>query len=366
MRIKELDGLRGVAVLWVMDMHFLGWLPITGSSFGWLGVDLFFVLSGFLITSILLGLRDEEHYFSIFYSRRALRIFPPYFFGILVYLVVAIALHLPGTLTLWLPYILYYTSLYIHSPMPSTGGPYGVPIVIGFGLTVLWSLSVEELYYTIWAPVVRFTSERSFHCILVGMILAAPPLRWWLHTPGGDEVFAFYCRMDGLAYGSVVALLVKHRRALPQIWLKTDRYFDWAVSAFIPITVILWSITGGYRGNRATSTFGLIFADVTFALFTYALIRHAGGNQLWVRIFRANWLRSIGMVSYSLYLFHYALGFVSQAFVATLHLSRRVSALSSALLGILLSFAVAYGMWYGMESRIQRWKERKVPSPMRP
>jgi len=361
MRIKELDGLRGVAVLAVMDKHFLGRLPFSGSAYGWLGVDLFFVLSGFLITNILLGMRSEERYFSTFYSRRALRIFPPYFLGILVYLALSFALHSPGQLKLWLPYIFYYVSLYIHPPMPTLGAPFGVPVVVGFGLTVLWSLSVEEIYYTIWAPVVRFTNEVGFHCILIAMILIAPPLRWWLHTPGGDELFAFYCRMDGLAYGSAVALLIKHRRVLPRVWLTTDKYFDWAAAILISITVILWSMTGGDSGNHLASSVGLIFADVTFALFAYALIRHAGGNELWVRIFRAKWLCSIGKVSYSLYLFHYALGVVSVDIIATLSLPRLVSAVSRACLSFALSLAVAYALWYTMELRILRWKDRRVP-----
>ena len=66
MRIRELDGLRGIAVLAVILHHYFSWLPITGAAFGGLGVNLFFVLSGFLITSILLQLRDKEHYFSVF------------------------------------------------------------------------------------------------------------------------------------------------------------------------------------------------------------------------------------------------------------------------------------------------------------
>jgi peptidoglycan/LPS O-acetylase OafA/YrhL len=102
-RIKELDGLRGIAVLAVIDYHYLAWLHGVGSPHGWMGVDLFFVLSGFLISSILLELRESEHYFRIFYSRRALRIFPPYLLGILVYLALSFALHSPGSPKLWLP-----------------------------------------------------------------------------------------------------------------------------------------------------------------------------------------------------------------------------------------------------------------------
>lgn len=108
---------------------------------------------------------------------------------------------------------------------------------------------------------------------------------------------------------------------------------------------------------------GVTLVDMSFALTIYALIRRAGGNQFWVRMFRAKWLRSVGMVSYSLYLFHYALLIVSGNLIGRLHLSRRVNAVSVDLLALVMTFAVAYGLWYGMESRILRWKERKVPSP---
>src|ERR1700727_1389422 len=90
MRIKELDGLRAIAVLAVMGGHYLSWLPALGTRNGWLGVDLFFVLSGFLITSILLQTRRREHYFKTFYARRALRILPPYLLAIAVYLAVSL------------------------------------------------------------------------------------------------------------------------------------------------------------------------------------------------------------------------------------------------------------------------------------
>ena len=366
MRIKELDGLRGIAVLAVISEHYMSWLPAIGSQFGWLGVDLFFILSGFLITSILLELRDREHYFKVFYSRRALRIFPPYFLGIFVYLGVSFALGKPGTWGLWLQYIFYYTSMFVGQPPALHAVPSIIPSAVVLGLVVLWSLSVEEIYYTIWAPVVRYTSQKGFTAILVGMIVAAPVLRWWLHTPDYPELYTFYCRMDGLAYGSAIALLLRERRLAPDKWMRSDIWFDRATLLVLPLTVAVWVITGGAQSNRLVVTVGLMLADLSFALVAHALIRRAGGNQLWVRIFRAKWLRSIGMVSYSLYLFHYPLRKVSIDLVMQLHLSRHASAIASVLLGLVLSFGVAYGLWYGMESGILRWKDRKVPSPVHP
>jgi len=362
-RIKELDGLRGVAVLAVINCHYFPWLPITGSAYGWLGVNLFFVLSGFLITSILLGLRQEEHYFAIFYSRRALRIFPPYYLGLAVYFAISVCLGMPGTFGLWAQFVFYCISLYIHNPIPLHETRLGVPIIVCYGLTVLWSLSVEEIYYTIWAPIIRFTKEKVLAAVLIFMMLAAPLLRWWLHTMHGYEIFTFFCQMDGLAYGSLIALIIRHRHVSLHAWSRSDRLFDLLAIIVVPCSAVFWLITGGSPDRRIVTSLGLVLANVSFALITYALIRHAGGNQLWARIFRAKWLRSIGKVSYSLYLFHYPLGVASSELVAKLHLPRRVDAVSGVLLDLALSFAVAYGLWYGMESRILRWKDRKVPSP---
>ena len=363
MRIKELDGLRGIAVLAVISEHYLSWLPAAGSAYGWLGVDLFFILSGFLITSILLELRGKERYFSVFYARRAFRIFPPYFLGIAIYMVTSFAVGQPGTWGLWSQYIFYYTSLFVGQPPQLHAIPAILPPLVVLGLAVLWSLSVEEIYYTLWAPIVRFTNQASFSVILAGMILVAPVLRWIFHTPEYPEIYTFYCRMDGLAFGSAVALLLRDRKLAPAIWLPRDKWFDRAALLVIPVTAAFWLLTQGDRSHRIVTTLGLTLVDLSFALFAHALIRRAGSSAWWVSLFRARWLRSIGMVSYSLYLFHYPLRSVAVYLVEMAHFPRHIEAIAGVLLGLVLSFAAAYGLWYGMESHILRWKDRAVKSP---
>jgi peptidoglycan/LPS O-acetylase OafA/YrhL len=365
MRIKELDGLRGIAVLAVILHHYFSWLPITGAPFGGLGVNLFFVLSGFLITSILLQLRDKKHYFSVFYSRRALRIFPPYYLGIAVYLCISLALGRPGTLETWLSYIFYYSSLLLTEPPIIHGTIFGVPLVVFFGFIVTWSLSVEEVYYTIWAPIVRFTSEKIFATILVGMIVAAPIMRFWWQILHGHAPMNFYCQMDGLAFGSAVAMFIQYRRLAPDRWLPHDKFFDRFAVIFIPLSVAFFALSGKRSLAPLIFNLGVTPANLSFALIIHALVRRADEPQFWVRFFRAKWLRSVGRVSYSLYLFHYALLIVSEDIFARLHLPRRVGAVGTDLLALAMSFAVAYGLWYGMESRILRLKDRVVPSPAR-
>jgi peptidoglycan/LPS O-acetylase OafA/YrhL len=369
MRIQELDGLRGIAVLTVVYSHYFGYtstlggLSGTGAKNGWLGVDLFFILSGFLITSILIKLREQEHYFAVFYKRRALRIFPPYFLAIAVYLAASLWFGKPGSVNLWLQYIFYYTSLYLGTPKELDTA---VILPVQLGLGVLWSLSVEELYYTFWAPIVRYTSKKGFTAVLMAVIVVAPLLRWWLHDPGNSELYTFYCRMDALVYGSVLALLMHARGMDLKMWQRFDRLFDFAAVVMAVATVILWTILHGDRSKVLLCTVGLMMADITFALFAFAILRKSGSSAWWMRALRAKWLRSVGMVSYSLYLFHYPLWSLVRHYVQGWPISYVSQIIVQALLSLILSFALAYGLWYGMESRILKWKDRRVPSPAHP
>jgi len=356
-------------VLAVVYSHYFGYtkelggLTGTGAKNGWLGVDLFFILSGFLITSILIHLRDKEHYFSTFYKRRALRIFPPYYLALAVYIGSSLLTGKPGTAGLWSQYVFYYSSMNL-GPPPELELALLLPVQLGLG--VLWSLSVEEIYYTVWAPVVRYTSKTGFTAILIAMIVAAPLLRWRLHSPSYSEVYLFYCRMDALAYGSVVALLMDQRHTNAAAWKSWDKLLDWAAAGMTLATVLLWLDTHGDRSMVVLSTLGLTMADMSFALIAFAILRKSGSAAWWARILRAGWLRSVGMVSYSLYLFHYPLWVLVRQWVLTWGLPLREQIIVQALLAVAVSFAVAYGLWYGMESRILKWKDRKIPSSAHP
>jgi peptidoglycan/LPS O-acetylase OafA/YrhL len=198
------------------------------------------------------------------------------------------------------------------------------------------------------------------------MIVTSPFIRFWWQVQHGHPVMNFYCQMDGLAFGSAVALFIRYRSLDPQRWLQSDKLFDRLAVIFILLTVGFFVLSGRRGLTLLVFNIGVLPANLSFALIVHALVRRANGTQLWVRLFRAKWLRSIGKVSYSLYLFHYALLIVSEDIFAQLHLPRRISAVGTDLLALAMSFVVAYGLWYGLESRILRWKDRFVPSPAHP
>jgi peptidoglycan/LPS O-acetylase OafA/YrhL len=366
MRIRELDGLRAIAALAVVAHHYFLPIKYSGAQYGWLGVDIFFVLSGFLITSILLELKSKPDYFQTFYARRAFRIFPPYFVVLAIYLIYSLAIHRAGTVGLWTKYLFYYASLII-----STNAEYNLPSFTRFGLNVLWSLSVEELFYTFWAPAVRFIDRKLFWLLPAAMIVAAPIIRAALVPYGQDATLTFYYRMDGLAFGALVAILAHGRRtnaATTATATAHDHIFDRACLVFgvLFAFVAFYAVAAAHPRHYPFTVFGITAANAFFASLVYYVVRHTGESAVILRIFRLRPLRSIGMVSYSLYLVHYPMLAVSQSICSHFHLSQWLNTAAEDVLGLTLTFLAAYAMWYGVEAGALRLKDRLFPSPVAP
>src|ERR1700741_4392574 len=155
-KIPQLDAIRGIAILVVVvhNLHGLDFPPLSlVTNYGWMGVDLFFVLSGFLITGILLDTKLSEHYFRNFYARRGLRIWPLYYAVLLFMFVVVPLLRPQDTAELfqrsspWWSYPLFLQNFLVNAPALAVG-PLGVS----------WSLAVEELFYLVWPFFVRYLS----------------------------------------------------------------------------------------------------------------------------------------------------------------------------------------------------------------
>jgi peptidoglycan/LPS O-acetylase OafA/YrhL len=224
--MPALDGLRGIAVLAVMMMHFsywyLGALPLTrlgriyvrATANGWMGVDLFFVLSGFLITGILLDSKGSPRYFRNFYARRTLRIFPLYY-GVLavVFLVLPLTPAAGASFAaarshqawFWLygtNFAVYWHGWGYLDPHPIT-------------LTHFWSLAVEEHFYLVWPLVVYLSSRRGLVRISLLVIGTALLSRYLMfpHSHQGTSNLLTFCRMDQLAIGGLLALACRACRA---------------------------------------------------------------------------------------------------------------------------------------------------------
>src|ERR1700682_758721 len=225
-RIPELDGIRGIAIILVIGCHYevfarqIWGLP----KFGWVGVDIFFVLSGFLITSVLLNLRGRDDSFRLFYCRRFRRILPPYIIFIALTYVLSAVLddHSLSSVRAVVKNAFFLQSFgalskivhqlasgrmwgLAHSSLPYTVR--GLTGGVSAGTFVLWALSVEEYFYLLWVPAVLWMNRKWLVMTGIAVCFGAFTFRW-LGFIGFDSYLSIYCRFDALMFGGFVALVV--------------------------------------------------------------------------------------------------------------------------------------------------------------
>jgi len=323
-RIPELDGLRGVAVLLVLFHHVVIYSGMAGdvmadrvvsslASYAWVGVDLFFVLSGFLITGILYDTKTQPGYFRNFYSRRALRIFPLYFGFVALSLLAAPVLLSPedGQALIdsqaW--YWTYLTNIHV-----VVAGDWPAPQ----HLNHFWSLAIEEQFYLVWPMAVLALSRRRLVWLALGCIATALLLR--IIAPFGMSALDAYVllptRMGSLAAGALVALLVRSDDGLRA--LKT-----WSLPG-IAVSAILLVVLAGLEGRPdASDRLVVIFGYPLIALGAASLIGFivTADRRTWVhRVLTMGWLTKMGLYSYGLYVLHHPIVILlrDEGFAATL------------------------------------------------
>jgi peptidoglycan/LPS O-acetylase OafA/YrhL len=341
--IPELQGLRGLAVLAVVVYHCHARLEGTwihyASLWGWVGVNLFFTLSGFLITSILIEARDKPHYFRNFYARRALRIWPVYVLLLAVCYAVPewflgdTLAHQAHWKTL-LAYALFVQNLR-HTALPGTLGP-------------TWSLAIEEQYYFVWAPIVRFARGRYLGWLLpaiLGAMLVISPMIRFLH-PHWLNGTNTAIHLDGIAIGSLLALALYRLRLSRKVWL-------WI--GFAAAVAGLWAtatIAGGT--SFLDSALALCFAGVVLAA-----VAGTGARNPFALILRRGPLPFYGQISYGLYMTHILVFVYFGNFDARLDDKYHIGIAGNlAIVGLRLaaSTLVATALWYGFESQILKLK----------
>jgi peptidoglycan/LPS O-acetylase OafA/YrhL len=296
-----LDGLRGIAILAVFCYHFGGgrassnWLIETWSSIadtGWMGVDLFFVLSGFLITGILFDTAHRPNRARNFYARRSLRIFPLYYGILLLFLALTPVLHLH-----WKPgHLLYFFYLSNMMPIltPNLGSP-GHWMMVGH----LWSLAVEEQFYLIWPFIVwHVPDRRKLLRVSLSIIAAALILRLVLVSRSVSFGLIFTIlptRIDTLVCGGIAALLVRGpspQRLPVRSVLLVSGIASLALLACMRFTA---------NGNQLLGTFGYTIVAICFACLVFFAQQGRGAIA---RIGRSHFLQFFGRYSYGLYLYH--------------------------------------------------------------
>jgi peptidoglycan/LPS O-acetylase OafA/YrhL len=242
---------------------------------GWLGVDLFFVLSGFLITGILLDSKSSGTYFRDFWVRRALRILP------LVLMVLGIAGLAYRADPLYFLMALFFSVDF--APQFGVIGP--------VGLGPMWSLAVEEQFYLLWPFLVLWLPRRALIFVAAAIVLSEPIIRILLHG-GFWEVP--WCRSDGLAIGALAAICVR----LPVDVFARLRPISVGIIAALGLALIDWL----FHSERMSEALRISEADVLFAVFVLAAYRHSGA---WILApLRSRVAGFIAATSFCAYLVH--------------------------------------------------------------
>lgn len=361
-RMPLLDGLRGVAIVLVV-MHNFSVLTHPGSlsarllaawlDRGWIGVQLFFVLSGFLITGILLDTQRAENHFRSFYIRRVLRIFPMYYLTLVViFLVMPTAWHgmsldkQPQLLSLW-----FFASNWFMPLAPP--GP---------GLPHFWSLAVEEQFYLMWPLLLyrRTPAQVLKICIAVALVALGTRAGLLLFTRLSPEAAYQFtlCRMDALAYGAMAAayLRLPSRVGRPPVAM---RQWAWAAVAVLLAGALL---TGGYGVfGLMRQTVGYTALGIAAALFLLACSQE-DNRAFWQRPLRWRWLQACGRYSYSMYVLHLPIHLIGGIpLLKALGLLQHDGVwptLPYVLLGSLLSFGVGAAFYHLVEAPFLRLKSK--------
>jgi len=349
--IPELQGLRGIAVLAVVLYHShprLAHTPLYAASlWGWAGVNLFFVLSGFLITSILLEAREKPHYFRNFYGRRALRIWPVYVLTVAIcYWKADWFVGIPAGQAIrtapWWAYVFFVQNLF-HLNLPPGIGP-------------TWSLAIEEQYYFLWAPVVRFLRRPWMLAAVLFAALIGSPLFRMTHFAWITPTHTL-THLDGIATGSLMSLGLYTLPLARRAWL-------WLGGCGI---VAGFTLAATLAGGTAflDSALSLGFGGTVLAAIASTIAVPRGETVPKQRIRARNMLNVVlsrgplayfGKISYGMYMTHIMVFIYYGWFDLRMDTYGIAGNLAVVAVRMAAATAVATVLWYGFESRILKLK----------
>ena len=318
-RIPELDGLRGLAIFLVILCHYIQDGPVGPRhslaarmgeviGLGTVGVDLFFILSGFLIGGILLNSRLSPRYYRTFYLRRFFRIIPIYYSWLVLFGLVMLAAREWGvaggadfkTLTPYWAYFIFIQNYF-----------QGSTAIQAFWLIPLWSLAVEEQFYLLAPPLIRMLSPARLVNVLTGVLAFSLLLRLFLSSVYGEShdywgITAstnwMVCRADDLALGMLVATIwvnpQSRRRLQEKVGVSYAGLFSCAAAL---LAMSYWLMR---PDSFITATVGRTV--IGFFFMFLMIIPLTDQEGLLARIFRWRPLRELGKVSYCVYIIHRA------------------------------------------------------------
>ena len=382
--LPSIDGLRGIAVLLVMQYHFWA-LPFSlykrkptlllddGVALvfgaGWIGVDLFFVLSGFLITGILLDVKGHGGYFRSFYARRTLRIMPVYFLflAFVIFMIPLVPLFDDGftvtsrTENLRNDQFWFWTYLVnIAASLQS------IHIQPGFVNLHFWTLAVEEQFYLIWPLVVLVLNRQRLAITCVAMIVAAAMLRIALTDGFASGVFntnasaiLMPTKMDTLALGALIAIMIRAGKLDD-----AARYAPFILTATVIVVAVFFLKNEGFAlHDRDAKRWGYTAVALLFAS-ALVLVLKASSASLLSRVLTSPVLRAFGKYSYAMYVVHLLVSYELARQVVVNEWWRDVGGsqipfnIVFSLAATALTFGVAWLSWHLLEGPLLTQKKR--------
>src|SRR6266576_260624 len=347
--IPQLDGLRGTAVIMVLIGHaasFVEGLPYAGMvEYVRFTVDVFFVLSGFLITGILLDSKGSAHYFRNFYARRSLRVWPLYYLVLFLVFVVAPLFRpamRPTAATIWPAFVFYVQNIVYHDIYP-------------FGLGATWSLAIEEQFYLTWPALVFLLKREALSIVSVCLIVVSTSVRIASYFHGAPPTFPHMftlARLDSIAFGCLAAIWLRSPTCTLARWrVRSYQFLGFGLAGTVLARILM---------HRNSSIVSYTPLAIAFAgLLGISLISDPRSSLLG-RSLSLDWLRHIGKISYGLYLWHLPLFILwvhflgSQHFLRSYPVARHLLSFVSLLLVVLVVASIS---WRIFEQPILRLKK---------
>jgi peptidoglycan/LPS O-acetylase OafA/YrhL len=293
--IKSLDGVRGIAALMVIVYHYFNVNKFNGIGFsqihkfvviGQTGVSLFFVLSGFLITRILLRTKEKRNYFQKFYIKRALRIFPLYYLFLLIFYFIDPIIRSQQILPTGIAFWLYLQDIYMTFHFPKNGPDH------------FWSLAVEEHFYLFWPFIIYYLKDIDIFKVSIVLILFSFVLRYILFSNGYEVFYFTFTRIDELVLGAFLAILeIKNKLTIQSIKIYKNLF-------------VVLVLANGALWVFLDSTTSILIQVIKFPLIgmlyfsALAILICLAENHFLSKILSSRPLLYTGKISYGMYVFH--------------------------------------------------------------
>jgi peptidoglycan/LPS O-acetylase OafA/YrhL len=362
--IPGLDGLRAIAFLLVFALH-TDYLQV-----GWIGVQFFFVLSGFLITGILLDMKQSlpgRQYFYKFYGRRFLRIFPLYYFYLILMAALTIWListsYRPNYMRIFLEQV-HYAVAYVYDFFFATNA-----LKHSNFLDHFWSLSVEEQFYIFWPLLILLVPEKALKRLSLSFIVLGPFFRialFLIHRSGvfrflGDPASVFiyplpFSHIDAFAFGAYIS-----RYSIP----KAKGQFFFLLAALPIIGYVSNYLATGGIGPISAFGFPLLLDNAYQFIWGYSLLNYffavtvyvVAREKLFVSFLDGRVMQYLGKISYGLYVYHFPVVWFSGR-IRDFGLSEPIAKVLTALIAFLVTLLIASASYYWLEKPLLALKDR--------